>query len=1024
MTYQASGTGLTTVTNLSDDERTDDVGRGDRLSGLVGRSAELATLRQRIDATAAGSGGFIAIGGEPGIGKTRLSEAASAEARGRGVAVYVGRCYEGEWARPYGPWVEILADCARDFDRERLTRDLRAVGPAAAVLAGLVPVFAPLVDAPPPAALAPEQERFRLHDVVARCLLSAAEQTPLLLIFEDLHWADRPSLILLEQFARALGRSAVLVLGTYRDAALDRDHPLADALAALRREVGFVAVPLKGLGQAEVGELADQTAGRDLDNQLVRAIHEETGGNPFYTREMVLHLRDEGALDDDPALGANAHERVIGVPEGVRQVVGRRLGRLTEPTRRLLEHAAVFTGSVDFATVRDLVGLDEETLLTSLDEAIGAGFLRAVPSGWETYEFAHAIVRHALADDRNPSRIARLHRRAAEALERAHPGQEDDYAAELAIQYHRSAGLPNAAKGVPYALSAAERARAAAAHDEAVAMLRIARDLATGLDAGNRGTILCRLATAEAEALQLDEAERTTREALRTLEAADAPPARIAGFLAGLALALKVGGASAGTWRPLVARGLDLVGNERGLTWARLELLRDPIEPIPSDLLRAGTWRGFDPRAIEVARRLGDEEDHARTLESFDARSREETDALIGLARTWTRPTAVLWALTVAANDLQYRHGAFRDALALWRELQATAERHGAPFWQAQALHQQTLLHLALGDLAAAREAKARADELDARLGPGATARAGTDVAETAAAFALVLDGDWAGVAVTLTRAATERATSTEDVGSLAGLLWAALAALAHARAGATSAARRLLAALIPTLAHADPSGANQNGVVAFAAEAVWLLEAADLAASQRRWVLDVTAAGFGDYPQTSLALSAARMAVLVGNDAQATTHFARARAELEASGQAPLRAIVDYDEATALLRAERPDTARINSLLGQARDAFLALGMDGWLRRTETALDHAAAASRGRGTYPGGLTERETDVLRLVARGYSDRQIGDALFVSPRTINTHVRNMLAKAAVANRTELSVWAVEQGVVTPQSATSS
>jgi len=668
--------------------------------------------------------------------------------------------------------------------------------------------------------------------------------------------------------------------------------------------------------------------------------------------------------------------------------------------------------------MRELVGLPETEVLDCLDEAIGAGFLRVVDRSRETYDFTHAIVRDALSDQQNPSRAARLHRRAAEAIERAHAGHENHHAAELAVQYHGSASLPGAGQGIPHAIAAAEQARAAVAQGEAVAMLRIARDLAIDLDPGSRGSILCRLATAEAEALLLDDAERTAITAVAMLEAGEVAPERVASFLAALALALKVGGADGRSWRPLVERGMALVGPAPSLTRARLELLRDPVEPIPSDLLWAGRWRGFDPEAVAIMRRHGDEEDHARTLESFDVRTRDETKALIALARSWRRPPAVLWALTVAANDLQYRHGAFRDALTLWQELYATAERYGATFWQAQAMHQRLFLHLAFGHVEAARQVEATAEQLYARLGPRAGARTGTIAAEAAAAFALMLDGDWAEIAATLTAAATERPIGADDVGALGGFLWAALAALAHARAGATIKARRLIAALTRALEQVDVRRDNQNhnGVVAFTAEAIWILDAADLAEPYRVWAHRLADAGIGDYPQTSLALSWARLATLLGNHDEATSGFALARTTLEASGQRPPRIIVDYDEGLALLRPGRIDSERATDLLEGARYEFEALEMAGWMRRAGVALGKASA-ERDRAPYPAGLTERETDVLRLIARGHSDRQVADALFISPRTVNAHVRNMLAKTDATNRTELSVWALEQNIVT-------
>lgn len=333
-------------------------GRG--LPGLVGRAREVVALRAALAEAAAGRGGVVAIGGEPGIGKTRLAQAAAALAREAGGGVRWGRCDEGEWAPPYGPWAEILAEHA-DADPARLRADLAALGPAAAPLSRLLPALGDLLPGGgAAAALSPEEERFRLHDAVARLLAAAAAERPLLLVLDDLQWADRPSLALLTHLARGLDRCRMLVVVTYRDGALDRDHPLTEALAALRREAGFASLTLKGLDRGAVVELLAQATRREVSPELGRAIHGETGGNPFYVGEVMRHLVDQGAVVAREGRWAAAEApRAPRAPEGVRQVVGHRLGRLGAPTRRLLDRAAVFTAGVDFAVLRELTGLPE-----------------------------------------------------------------------------------------------------------------------------------------------------------------------------------------------------------------------------------------------------------------------------------------------------------------------------------------------------------------------------------------------------------------------------------------------------------------------------------------------------------------------------------------------------------------------------------------------------------------------------------------------------------------------------------------
>jgi DNA-binding CsgD family transcriptional regulator len=220
-------------------------------------------------------------------------------------------------------------------------------------------------------------------------------------------------------------------------------------------------------------------------------------------------------------------------------------------------------------------------------------------------------------------------------------------------------------------------------------------------------------------------------------------------------------------------------------------------------------------------------------------------------------------------------------------------------------------------------------------------------------------------------------------------------------------------------LQRCSPTDTNHNGAVAFAAAAVWRLGLAELAPAYHHMATELQSHGLGDYPQTSLALTMARMAALMGRPLDATHAFAEAREALDISGQHPLRAVVDLDEARMLVEGGSPaDYGHVVALLDAATGAFAQLGMPPWLERAQATREEADRRLGGRVQLPGGLSEREADVVRLVARGYSDRQISDELYISPRTVNAHLRNMLNKTGAANRTELSVWAVEHGLVAP------
>ncbi len=970
---------------------------------FVGRTREFDGLRARLDDAHFGKGGLVMIAGEAGIGKTRIAHEFAVHARSYEIPVLWGRSYEGEWSPPYAPWVEALGAATRAFAADDFQEALGREGPT---LARLVPeVRAAFPELAAPASLSPGDERFRLFDAVVEVLLRLSAAKPVVLVLDDLHWADAASLGLLGHLGRFVATSNLLVVGTYRDTELHRRHPLDELLATLRRERGFQRYRLRGLNRQEVTQFL--AAGSGAPAALAGSISEETSGNPFFIEELMRHLHEEGKLVGERQ---QADLRELGIPEGVRQVVRRRLARLSPSANHLLSHAVVFTGGFDFRVVQALTELTEGDLLDALDECLAAHLIEPVRGLPETYDFVHAIVRHALYEEWSPSRRVRLHRRLAEAIEKVSAGREQERAAELAAQYHASATLPGAERGIAYALAAAEQAKGAYARERAVTFLRMARDLAENAGAATRAEVLPRLAVAEVEALQLNEGRASIEVALAAMEGAGTEPGKIAAFLGEAAAALKDGGAPPSIWQPFVERGVAIVPSCEELVWARLMLLLERFAPVASGLINASRWLGTDARAVALARERGDEEDFARTLQPFDGWSREWLAELLQRVQTWQRPTAIVRALFIAGADLLYYRGDIRRAVELFRELQAVAESHGSILGQAEAHVRLAIARVALGDLTAAHDAEAQARDLVFRLGPGHRLHA--SAAWITALMAEYLGGDWKAIGEYWSRVVGDPRLGERTI----GLDDAALAALAQVRAGNQPEARRLLEALTPVVAAMEPTLWLLNGAVDFGGAAVWALGAAELAPVYRTAARALIAADHGDFPGGSHELTTARMASLLGNHQEAETYFARARLTLEASGQRPLRAIVDYDEAVALARAGRGDPLRREHLLNSALAVFRELGMEPWVGLAEAALNQAVQRDHRRSEgRPGGLTDREIEVVRLVARGHSDRQISDELYVSPRTVNAHIRNILGKTECGNRTELSVWALEHGV---------
>src|SRR5262249_24908970 len=354
-----------------------------------------------------------------------------------------------------------------------------------------------------------DEERFRLLDAVSQLLIAASERAPILLVLDDLHWADRDTIAMLRHVARSVPRHRMLVLGLYRDVELERQHPLADALGALRREAPYERVVLKGLDGGSVGALLEAIPPQEPNPALVRALSDETSGNPFFIREVLIHLVEERKLYREGGRWRSNVTSVaeLGIPEGVRQVITRRLSRLSEAANKLLAAASVFEGAFGFDVAASASGLDEAVALDAVDEALAAQLLRAMGEV-DAYDFTHALIRHTLYAELNPSRQVRLHRRIAEATAERRP----DRATDIAYHYHRSAAMEGAEAGVPPALAAAEAAEAAYAHDDPATFLRMALDLIPAGDA-RRPRLLARLGLALIWAGRFEEAARVAGEA-------------------------------------------------------------------------------------------------------------------------------------------------------------------------------------------------------------------------------------------------------------------------------------------------------------------------------------------------------------------------------------------------------------------------------------------------------------------------------------------------------------------------------
>ena len=535
---------------------------------FVGRPIEVEELTRLWKEAMAGDRRCALLAGEPGVGKTRLSGEIARRAHDDGAVVLLGRCDE-ELGLPFQPFVEALAYFAaqgtpQPEDLGRHPGELRRLYPE---LADLVPGLGE------PTQAEADVERHRLFEATLSWLTTAAMSAGLILVLDDLHWAGKPTLLLLRHLLRAEEAGRILVIGTYRDTDLDRTHPLSELLADLRRSPGVERFPLSGFTSEEVEAFVAAAAGEDLDDAkraLAAAVHAETEGNAFFVGEVLRHLAESGAIvQRDGVWQAAVDLEDMAIPEGVREVIGRRVSRLPDEVNDVLRWASVIGRDVDFSVLADLVDADEDDVLEALDLATDARLIEETAAG--RYRFVHALVRSTLLEEVRTTRRVRMHLKIGDALERRRP---DDITA-LAHHFAEAATAGGLERALDYNARAGAQALDRAAFDEAAGFYRRALDLLEDTETEDpvlRIDLLIGLGTAqraagggEHGATLMDAAERA-RALGDGIRMADALLAAHRGW-GSLAFAVN---------EPLVARlrhALDLLGDDDEAEARRVPLL-------------------------------------------------------------------------------------------------------------------------------------------------------------------------------------------------------------------------------------------------------------------------------------------------------------------------------------------------------------------------------------------------------------------------------------------------------------------
>jgi len=454
---------------------------------FVGRESELRQLQAAYDAALSGQGSLVMIVGEPGIGKTSLTEQLATYAAVRGGKALIGHCYEeGSLSLPYLPFVEAMRSYVLAREPEGLRADL---GSGAGDVGRIVSEVRDRVQVDMRPAGDPEEERWRLLQAVSGFLRNASAVQPLLLILEDLHDADRGTLDLLVHLAHNLGGARLLIAGTYRDVEVDRSHPLSGAMAELRRGGNFLRVPLRGLTAEEVQRMMASASQQDIPWPLAELVHRQTEGNPLFVQEMLRYLVEEGLVERrDGSLRRVGDETLAGrIPEGLRDVIGKRLSRLSEKTNQVLSVAAVVGREFRLDVLQRVLGIPEEELYAALEEANGAAVVEQRQAvGTVGLRFTHAFFRQTLYEEIFVPRRIRVHQQVGRALEAIYGRRLEEHAAELAEHFAQSTEREDLAKALDYCELAAKRAMSVYAYGEAERHLRQALKVQEVLDPDDR----------------------------------------------------------------------------------------------------------------------------------------------------------------------------------------------------------------------------------------------------------------------------------------------------------------------------------------------------------------------------------------------------------------------------------------------------------------------------------------------------------------------------------------------------------
>lgn len=978
---------------------------------FVGRERELAVMLSALDLAGRGQGSMVTLSGEPGIGKTCLAQALAQSAPHRGVCTLWGRCSEDPGAPPYWPWVQIVRAYVQSRNEDLLRAELAASASYVAEMAPeIVQRVGRIAAAPRPPDAA--QARFVQFDALTSFWKRVAAADTLLIILDDVHCADTPSLKLLEFLAKEIGSSRLLVVATYRNYDVSQNQPLTDVLGELGRYARLQRVVLSGMSAQESEELTRTVLGSALSPQLAAKIHERTEGNPLFIHEMTRYLQEGSrAGSADVSVATRWEQLASAVPEGIQQIIGARLNKLSAQCAEVLSVAAVMGRSFSL----DIVSLamaetSREQASAALEEAVAARIIEmAVPPAW--FRFTHALLYEVLYERTPLTHRPRLHERIARAMQARYAHDLTPHLSALA--HHYSSSLPDGPADLAgeMAQRAGQYAQDQLAFEEAaehyhLALKAMGHDPAVSVS--RRAELYVKLGKMRSHSGDSMRALESFQHAVAAAKQANEPELQVRAAIDFEEASWRFAMLSSAAIVPLTEALAALGPGDSALKAAALSSLARCLMFVgaPEEAYRTAEL------ANSMARRLKDDATLVvtltRSLAAYDLRPTDfaqrcaNTEEGIALARRTGNREFLLYLVGWHVYNLS-ESGDMLARSQFLEELDRLADEQRQPLYQYVFRRFHALTAMFEGRFADAERIASQASSYGHN-------------------FPELNSADVHAVQMLSLRREQGRLTEVAPVlehferDSRPGARWRPGLMIVYNEVGQHDKARALYESFAKENFTSVARDARWVMTISYLAEMSCSLGDAIGAAHLYRALLPYEGRNLIVGHKVATYGPAGRYLGMLANTMrqwqQAEQHFTAAIAMNVRQGSKPWLAHAQYQYAAMLTARGAPgERSRALELLDQALDIASSLNMLTLTQRISSLRD-AIKPARSRVRYPAGLSRREVQVLKLVAQGKANLEIAEQLFISKNTVAKQVRSILTKTNCTNRTEAAAFALE------------